>query len=125
MSEQTINAGVTAPGEYTPAGEAQGRARTFGRDELAAAFAVPADRVAVAMRGELGLAAEARVTSAQVQNLVEALLPEEPLDVRQAALMALGAFTPRPDHVWGIGEAAPGEESDKVVDNTADAPHGV
>lgn len=122
MSEQTVRADIAAPGEYAPAGEAQGQVRTFGLEELAAAFAVAADRVAAAMRGELGLSPGARVTSAQAQDLAEALLPEEPLDARQAALMTLGAFTPRPDHAWGVGEAAPGEESDKVVDNTDDAP---
>jgi hypothetical protein len=120
MSEPVINAGIAAPGEYVPSGEAQGEVRTFSRDELAAAFGVTADRVTAAMRGELGLAADARVTSAQAQDLAEALLTTEPLDVREAALMTLGAFTPRPDHDWGVGEAAPGEESDKVEDNTGD-----
>lgn len=118
MSEPAIDAGIAAPGEYVPAGEAQGEARTFSRGELAVAFGVTADRVAAAMQGELGLAADARVTSAQAQDLAEALLSEEPMDVRQAALMTLGAFTPRPDHEWGVGEAAPGQESDKVEDNT-------
>jgi hypothetical protein len=120
MSEPVIDAGIAAPGEYAPSGEAQGEARTFSRGELAAAFGVAADRVAAAMQGVLGLAAGARVTSAQAQDLAEALLTDEPLDVRQAALMTLGAYTPRPDHSWGVGEAAPGEESDKVEDNTGD-----
>jgi hypothetical protein len=118
MSEPVIDAGIAAPGEYVPSGEAQGKARTFSREELAAAFGVAPERVAAAMHGELGLAADARVTSAQAQDLAEALLTDEPLDVREAALMTLGAFTPRPDHDWGVGEAAPGEESDKVENNT-------
>ncbi len=120
MSEPTIDAGIAAPGEYAPSGEAQGEARTFSRDELAAAFGAAPERVAAAMWGELELTADARVTSAQAQDLAEALLSDEPLDVRQAALMTLGAFTPRPDHAFGVGEAAPGEESDKVEDNTGD-----
>jgi hypothetical protein len=120
MSEPVINAGIVAPGEYVPAGEAQGTTRTFGRDELAAAFGVAAERVTAAMQGEFGLAPEARVDSVQAQELAEALLVDEPLDVRQAALMTLGAFTPRPDHDWGVGEAAPAEESDKVEDKTGD-----
>jgi hypothetical protein len=118
MREPAINAGIDTPGEYVPSGEAQGETRTFSRDAMAAAFGVAAERVAAAMQGELGLAEDARVTSAQAQDLAEALLTEEPLDVREAALMTLGAFTPRPDHSWGVGEAAPGEESDKVEDNT-------
>jgi hypothetical protein len=121
MNEPVIDAGIAEPGEYAPSGEAQGTAQTFGRDELAAAFGVAPERVAAAMWGEFGLAADARVTSVQAQDLAEALLTDEPLDVREAALMTLGAFTPRPDHSWGVGEAAPGEESDKVENNTGDA----
>ena len=120
MSEQGIAAGIAAPGEYIPAGEAQGNARNFSREELAAAFGVASDRVAAAMQGEFGLAPDARVNSTQAQELAEALLVDEPLDVRQAALMTLGAFTPRSDHDWGVGEAAPEDESDKVEDKTGD-----
>ena len=40
MSEPGIEAGIAAPGEYVPAGEAQGEMRTFSRDELAAAFRI-------------------------------------------------------------------------------------
>lgn len=120
MSEPGIAAGIAAPGEYVPAGEDQGRARTFSREELATAFGVAADRVAAAMQGEFGLAPDARVDSSQAQELAEALLVDEPLDVRQAALMTLGAFTPRSDHDWGVGEAAPEDESDKVEDKTGD-----
>jgi hypothetical protein len=120
MSEPVINAGIAAPGEYVPSGEAQGRARTFSREEMAAAFGVAADRVAAAMQGEFGLAADAVVDSRQAQALAEALLVDEPLDIRQAALMTLGAFTPRADHDWGVGESAPEDESDKVEDKTGD-----
>ena len=121
MRDGMVSAGFVAPGEYVPSGEAQGIVRTFGLDELAAAFGVPAERVAAAMQGEFGLAIGARVPSAQAQELAEALLTDAPLDAREAALMSLGAFTPRPDHSWGVGEAAPSEESDKVEDNTGDA----
>jgi hypothetical protein len=120
MSEPVIEAGMAAPGEYAPAGEAQGIAQTFSQGDIAAAFGVSPDRVAAAMQGELGLAPEARVDSMQAQDLAEALLVDEPLDARQAALMTLGAFTPRADHDWGVGETAPGEESDKVEDKTGD-----
>ena len=120
MSEPEISAGITAPGEYAPAGEAQGEARTFSLSEMAGAWEIEEHRVEAAMRGEFGLAPDARVTSHQAQELAEALLVDQPLDVRQAALMTLGAFTPRPDHDWGVGETAPEEESDKVEDNTGD-----
>ena len=61
--------------------------------------------------------ANGRVNSQQAQQLAEVLLSEEPLDVREAALMKLGAFTPRPDHEWGAGEADPAEESDSQRDD--------
>ncbi len=35
--------------------------------------------------------------------------------------MQLGAFTPRSDQDWGLGETAPGEESDRFA-ATADTP---
>ena len=63
---------------------------------------------------ELARAPNDRVDSRQAQRLAEVILGDAPLADREAALMRLGAFTPRPDHDWGIGEAAPGEESDKV-----------
>jgi hypothetical protein len=114
MSESGIDAGIVAPGEYAPSGEAQGAAATFGAEEIAAVFAVDIDRVWRAMGGEFGLGPSGRVDSRQANHLTEVILGDQPLAEREAALMRLGAFTPRPDHGWGIGEAAPGEESDKV-----------
>jgi len=38
-----------------------------------------------------------------------------PQDRQLAALMQLGAYTPRPDHDHGLGEKDPAEESDKLV----------
>jgi hypothetical protein len=114
MSETDIDAGIVAPGEYAPSGEAQGVAATFSAAEVATAFAVESDRVRRAMAGEFGLDAAGRVDSRQAGHLAEVILGDQPLAEREAALMRLGAFTPRPDHGWGIGEAAPGEESDKV-----------
>lgn len=115
MSETGIEAGIVAPGEYAPAGEAQGEIATFGLEQIAAAFAVPAERVRRALSGEFGLGPEGRVDSLLAQHLAEVILGDQPQAEREAALMRLGAFTPRPDHDWGIGEAAPGEESDRVV----------
>jgi hypothetical protein len=43
------------------------------------------------------------------------LLADQPLDAREAALMRLGAYTPRPDHEFGFGEKPPHTESDRLV----------
>ena len=115
MVESDIAAGLTAPGEYAPAGEAQGEHSSFSAEEVAAAFGVEVALVKRAMAAELGLGAAERLDSRQAQQLAELILPHLPLAEREAALMRLGAFTPRVDHDWGIGEAAPGEESDKVA----------
>lgn len=115
MSNPPIDAGIVAPGEYAPAGERQGEAATFSADEIAQAFDVATARVQRAMRGEFGLGPDDRVDSREAQHLAEVILGDLPLAGREAALMQLGAFTPRADHGWGIGEAAPGEESDKVA----------
>ena len=79
------------------------------------------DRVQQAMAGEFALGPRDRVDSRQAQYLTEVILGDQPKAEREAALMRLGAFTPRPDHDWGIGEAAPGEESDKVKDSAYSA----
>ncbi len=55
MSEQRVGAGLTAPGEYTPAGEAQGLGATFTADQVAGAFNVAIDRVHRAIAGEFNL----------------------------------------------------------------------
>ena len=115
MNERRINAGLVAPGEYAPAGEAQGVGARFTAEQIARGFAVEIERVHRAMAGDLGLGPDDAVDSRQAQHLVEVILGNQPQAEQEAALMRLGAFTPRPDHDWGIGEAAPGEESDKVV----------
>jgi len=115
MSGPSIRAGSTVPGEYAPAGEAQGQGALFSADRLAGAFGVEIDRVHRALDGEFGLGPDAEVDSKQAQQLAEVLLGDLPLDRRQAALMQLGAFTPRPDQAWGMGETAPGEESDRLA----------
>jgi hypothetical protein len=115
MNDRTIDAGLVAPGEYAPAGEAQGQAARFSAQQIAQGFGVEIGRVHRALSGEFGLGADGRVDSRQAQHLVEVILGDQPQAEQEAALMRLGAFTPRPDHGWGIGEAAPGEESDKVI----------
>ena len=109
-----MNPGFTGPGEYAPAGEAQGQNETFTAEQIAGAFGVEIGRVHKAMQGEFGLGEGGRVDSRQAQGLAEVLLGDQPLDQREAALMQLGAYTPRSDHEWGSGETAPGEESDRL-----------
>ena len=111
-SEEHIEAGLTGPGEYRPAGEAQGQDSTFTADQVAAAFNVAIERVHRAFDGEFNLGPEGKVDSRQAQQLAEVIIGDQPLDVQQAALMELGAFTPRSDHDWGAGETPPEEESD-------------
>ena len=118
VSEPRINAGLGVPGEYVPAGEAQGVGATFTADQIAEAFDVAIDRVHRALAGEFGLAADGRVDSRQAQHLAEVILGDQSLDIQQAALMRLGAFTPRTDQEWGMGETAPGEESDRFAAST-------
>ncbi len=109
--------------EMTPtgrpaAGETQGINETFDAPTIAQAFNVAEDRVHNALQGEYGLAADARVDSRQAQNLAEVLLGDQPMDQQMAALMKLGAFTPRPDDAWGFGDKAPGEQSERLSDRT-------
>jgi hypothetical protein len=114
MNDRHINAELVAPGEYAPAGEAQGEDARFSAAQIASGFAVEVDRVHRAMSGEFGLGADGRVDSRQARHLAEVILGDQPLAEQEAALMPLGAFTPRPDHEWGVGETPPGEESDKL-----------
>jgi hypothetical protein len=113
--DEQIAAGFAAPGEYVPSGEAQGIAATFSAADIASAFGIQVERVHNALAGEFGANDSARIDSQQAQHLAEVLLVDSPQAEREAALMKLGAFTPRPDHEWGVGEAAPWEESDRVV----------
>ena len=114
MNDRGIDAGLVGPGEYAPAGEAQGESGRFSAEESARGFEVAIDRVHRAMAGEFGIDADGRVDSRQAQHLAEVILGDQPLAEQEAALMRVGAFTPRPDHGWGIGESPPGEESDKL-----------
>jgi hypothetical protein len=114
MSDR-IEAGFVGPGEYAPAGELQGEDARFSLDQIAAAFAVDPAAVARAVEAEFGRHALRGVTSREAQRLSEVLLPDQPLPEREAALMTLGAFTPRRDEEWGLGDTAPGEESDRYA----------
>ena len=114
MNERGINAGLVGPGEYAPSGEAQGESARFSAEQIARGFDVAIERVRRAMAGEFGLGADDRVDSRQAQHLAEVILGDRTLADREAALMRVGAFTPRSDHEWGVGETPPGEESDKL-----------
>ncbi len=115
VNQRSIDAGMVAPGEYAPAGEAQGEEETFTAEQIAAAFSVAIERVHRAMAGEFGLDQADQVDSRRAQHLAEVILGDQPQAEQQAALMQLGAFTARSDHESGVGETPPGEESDRVV----------
>lgn len=98
---------------YVEAGEQTGTNSHFGVEQIAAAFEVAPERIKRAMHGEFGLGADGLVDSKMAQHLAEVLLGDLPLDRREAALMQLGAFTPRSDAAWGAGSGPPDEESDR------------
>jgi hypothetical protein len=100
-------------GEYRPAGEDQDG--TFSADQVAAGFKVDVSRVHAALEGEFGKGPDAVVGSTEAQHLAEVILGDKPLAEREAALMELGAYTPRSDHDWGLGDKAPEDESDRLV----------
>lgn len=121
--EQTIHdrlaQGVEATDEGRPAaGETQGLGETFDSAQVAAAFGVAEERVHNAMAGEFDMAPDGRVDSKQAQLLSEVLLGDLPMDQQTAALMKLGAFTPRRDDDWGFGDKAPGEQGERLSDET-------
>lgn len=109
------NTPVTRTTTEVPAGEDRGAGRRFTAKTIAMAFGVDEARVVRALEGEWGMTPQAEVDSRQAQELAEVLLGDQPLDQRQAALMRLGAFTPRSDVEWGLGDARPGEESDLLA----------
>jgi hypothetical protein len=109
-------------GEYAPAGEEDGVDARFSLDQIASAFDVDPARVHRAMTGEFG-SDDIQVDSRQAQHLAEVLLGDLPQDRQLAALITLGAYTPRPDHVEGLGEKDPADESDKLVGHINEVEH--
>ena len=101
-------------GGYAPFGEERGIGDTFDLEQIARAFEVSPERDQRAMLGEFGSDTE-RVDSKGAQHLAEVLIGDQPQDHQMAALMKLGAFTPRSDHNEGVGEKDPDEESDKLA----------
>lgn len=102
-------------GDYTPAGEDQGQSQTFTADDIARAFEVDVSRVHNALKGEFQLGTDAEVDSRQAQHLSEMILGDQPIDKQEAALMKLGAYTPRVDAAEpSVLEKRPGEQSDRI-----------
>jgi hypothetical protein len=105
----------TSVGEETPTGENQGQFRSFIADEVARAFGVALDRVHRAFEGEFQKGPDDTIDSKQAQHLAELILGDQPLDRQAAALMKLGAFTPRYDTLEpSVLEKRPGEQSDRL-----------
>lgn len=102
-------------GERMAAGEDQGVDARFTAARVAEAFEVDLRRVERALEGEFELEPDTEVDSRQAQHLSEVIMGDLPMDIRQAALMRLGAFTPRPDDAWGVGDTAPGEQSFRLA----------
>jgi len=96
----------------SPIGEEGSVNARFSISQIASAFNVDEVRIVRAVAGEFHEDAHATVDSRQVQHLAEVVLGDQPLDQQQAAMMKLGAFTPRSDADFGLGDARPGEESD-------------
>ncbi len=111
-------------GEYAPHGEESGVQDSFGLEQIARAFEVEPERVQRAMLGEFG-SDQQHVDSKQAQHLAEVLIGDQPQDHQMAALMRLGAFTPRTDHAEGIGEKDPDEESDKLAETVEERKEGL
>lgn len=118
------NEASSRDGERTPAGEGVASDARFSADQVAGAFGVEIDRVHRALAGEFQLGAGDTVTSIQARGLADVLLGDLPIDRQQAALMTLGAFTARSDDAWGMGDTAPGEESDRLSSD-ADKPEDI
>jgi hypothetical protein len=109
------DAGPNRAGEYGRGDEGHGISPSFTAEEVAKAFGVEVARVHRAMQGEFQLAPDALVDSHQARELAEVLLSDKPLDKWQAALMELGAYTPRFDEIEGtVSEKPPGEQSDRI-----------
>ena len=84
-------------------GRRKGRTRAFRPNRSPVALRSRSTASTARLAGEFGLGADGRVDSRQAQHLAEVILGDQPLAEQEAALMRVGAFTPRPDHGWGSG----------------------
>lgn len=102
-------------GEQDPPGEDQGVNARFSARAVAEAFNVEIDRVHNALAGEFSLDKDATVDSRHAQHLAEVLLGDRPQAEQEAALLQLGAYTPRRDTLEpSVSEKPPGELSDRL-----------
>ena len=99
---------------YIEAGERPMQRKSVTADQVAEAFSVDRSRVVAALAGEFGLGTGAWIDETMAHHLSDVLLGDLPLDRQEAALLALGVFTPRRDAVEGIGSEPPGEGSDRL-----------
>lgn len=102
--------------EHDPPGEDQGIHARFSIRQVAEAFNVAPDRVVRAFSGEYSLGEEASVDSRQAQHLAEVILGDRRQEERDAALMQLGAYTPRRDTLEpSVWEKPPGSDDDDTL----------
>ena len=78
MNDRHLNAGLVAPGEYAPSGEAQGEDARFWPNRSPGLRGREVARVHRAMSGEFGLGADGQVDSRQAQHLAEVILGDRP-----------------------------------------------
>lgn len=108
--------------ENHPPGEDQGLNTEFTASAVAEAFGVDIDRVYKAMQGEFGLDERGTVDSRQAQHLAEVILGDQPMDQQEAALMQLGAYTPRADTIEATATEKPAGELSDRLRSTEEAP---
>lgn len=102
-------------GEHDPPGEISGVHTLFSAQAVADAFQVDIERVRRAFAGEFHFGPDAAVDSRQAQHLTDVILGDRPQAEQEAALMRLGAYTPRRDTIEpSVFEKPPGELSDRL-----------
>jgi hypothetical protein len=96
-------------------GNNQGVSTVFSANDIAHAFGVDIQRVFNAFAGEFDLDESGQVDSRQAQHLSEMILGDKPMAEQEAALMQLGAYTPRRDTIEAsVAEKPEGEQSDRL-----------
>jgi hypothetical protein len=106
---------VDPTGKSGLTGENQGVKGHFSSWDIADAFGVDIQRVHNAFAGEFELDQTDQVDSQQAQHLAEVILGDKPLADQEAALMQLGAYTPRRDTIEAsVAEKPAGEQSDRI-----------
>lgn len=102
--------------EHDPPGENQGINARFTVDDVARHFDVARERVVRAFAGEFHLDDTDTVNSTQAQHLSEVIIGNRTQEEREAALMKLGAYTPRRDTIEpSVWEKPSGEDDDTLL----------